>query len=122
MEDIHEDSPEFKAAVVTMRLSNHTQNALEEAARVRVSHIRHNKGGTETSDSDRIFEELTYERFLEPRPDVAFSDYDSVHIAVIDKTLECSLLANVKPADGATFARTNHTDLPPTVLPRNAVA
>jgi hypothetical protein len=34
-------SPEFKTTVVTMRHSNHTHNALEEAAHVRVSHIRH---------------------------------------------------------------------------------
>jgi hypothetical protein len=46
------DSPEFKVAVVTMRQSNHTHSALEEAARVRVSHIRHTKDGGKSSDSD----------------------------------------------------------------------
>jgi hypothetical protein len=60
------DSPEFKVAVVTLRQSNHTHNALEEAARVRMSHIRHTKGGGETRDSDRVFAELAYERFLKP--------------------------------------------------------
>jgi hypothetical protein len=57
MEDIQiypKDSPEFKAAVVTLRQSNYTHSALEEAARVRISHIRHTKGGEETSDSDRV--------------------------------------------------------------------
>jgi hypothetical protein len=33
-----------------------------------------------------------YERFLKPRPDVASSEYDNLHRAFIDKTLECSLL------------------------------
>jgi hypothetical protein len=33
-----------------------------------------------------------YERFLKPRPDVASSEYDNLHSAFIDKTLECSLL------------------------------
>jgi hypothetical protein len=47
LEDIRnypKDSPEFAAAVITLRQSNHTHSALEEAARVRVSHIRHTKG------------------------------------------------------------------------------
>jgi hypothetical protein len=82
LEDIQnypKDSPEFKAAVVTMRQSNHTHSALEETARVRISHIRHTKGGGETSDSDHVFAELAYERFLKPRPDVASSEYDNLH-------------------------------------------
>jgi hypothetical protein len=65
MKDIQnypKDSPENKAAIVTMRQSNHTHSALEEAARVRISHIRHTKGGEETSDSDRVFAELAYDR------------------------------------------------------------
>jgi hypothetical protein len=103
--DYPKDSLEFKAAIVTMRQSNHTHNALEEAARVRISHIRHAKGGGETSDSDGIFAELTYERFLKPRPDVASSECDNLHQAFIDKTLECSLLASAKAAARATFAR-----------------
>jgi hypothetical protein len=72
---------------------------------VRVSHIRHTKGGGETTDSDRIFTELAYECFLKPRPYVSFSEYDSLHRAFIDKTLECSQLASAKAAVGATFAR-----------------
>jgi hypothetical protein len=59
-----EDPPEFKAAIVTMRQSNHTHSAIEKVAYVRVSHIRHTKGGGEKSDSDRVFTELAYERFL----------------------------------------------------------
>jgi hypothetical protein len=109
MEDIQnypKDSKEFKAAIVTMRQGNHTHSALEEAARVRISDIRHTKGGGETNDSDRVFAELAYERFLKPRPDVASSKYDNLHRAFIDKTLECSLLASAKAAAGATFART----------------
>jgi hypothetical protein len=108
MEDIRNyprDSPEFKAAVVTLRQSNHTQSALEEAARVRIFHIRHTKGGEETSDSDHVFTELAYELLLKPRPDVASSEYDNLHRAFIDKTLECSLLASAKAVAGATFAR-----------------
>jgi hypothetical protein len=108
MKDIQsypKDSQQFKAAIVTMRQSNHTHRALEEAVRVRISHIRHTKGGGETSDSDRVFEELAYERFLKPRPDVASSEYDNLQRVVIDKTLECSLLASSKAAAGATFAR-----------------
>jgi hypothetical protein len=58
------NSPEFKAAVATLRQSNHIHIALEEAARVRISHIQHTKGGGETSDSDRVYAELAYERFL----------------------------------------------------------
>jgi hypothetical protein len=102
VEDIQnypKDPSEFKAVVVTLRQSNHTHSALEEAARVRISHIRHTKGGGETSDSDSVFEqELAYERFLKPRPDVASSEYDNLHRAFIDKTLECSLLASAKAA------------------------
>jgi hypothetical protein len=63
MEDIQiypKNSPEFKASVV-MRQSNHTHRALEEAAHVRVSDIRHTKGGGKTNDSDRVFAELAYE-------------------------------------------------------------
>jgi hypothetical protein len=71
---------------------------------VRISHIRHAKGGGETSDSDRVTAELAYERFLKPRPDVASSKYDYLHRAFIDKTLECSLVARAKAAAGATFA------------------
>jgi hypothetical protein len=51
-------SQAFKAAIFTMRQSNHTHSALEEAARVRISHIRHTKGRGKTSDSDRVFAEL----------------------------------------------------------------
>jgi hypothetical protein len=58
------DSPEFKAAVVTMRQSNHTHMALEEVTRVRVSYIRHTKGGGETSDSDYAFAEVACELSL----------------------------------------------------------
>jgi hypothetical protein len=86
-----------------MHQSNHTHSALEEAARVRVSHIRHTKGGGKTSD--RVFAEFAYERFLKPRPEVASSEYDNLHRAFIDKTLECSLLASAKAAARATFAR-----------------
>jgi hypothetical protein len=88
-----------------MRQSNHSHSSLEEAARVRVSHIRHTKGVGETSDSDRVFAELAYERFLKPRPNVSSSEYDNLHRVFIDKTLECSLLAIAKDAVGATFAR-----------------
>ena len=80
---------------------------------MRVSHIRHTKGGGETSDSDRVFAELAYERFLKPRPDVASSEYDNLHRAFIDKTLECSLLASAKAATGATFARKTPDRPPP---------
>jgi hypothetical protein len=107
LEDIQnypKDSREFKAAIVTMRQSTHTHSALEEAARVRISHTRLTKGGGETTDSDRVFTELAYERFLKPQPDVASSEYDNLHRASIDKTLECSLLASAKAAAGATFA------------------
>jgi hypothetical protein len=88
-----------------MRHINHTHNALEEAARVRVSQIRHTKGGEETSDSDRVFAEVANQRFLKPQPDVASSKYDSLHRAFIDTTLECSLLTSAKGAVRATFAR-----------------
>jgi hypothetical protein len=101
MDDIHnypKDSPEFKASIVTMRQSLHTHSALEEAVRVRVSHIRNTKGGGETSDSDHVFAELAYESFLKPRPDVTSSEYDNLHRAFINKTLDCSLLANAKAA------------------------
>jgi hypothetical protein len=108
MEDIQiypKDSQEFKVTVVTIRQSNHTHTALEEAARVRVSHIRHTKGGGETNDSDNVSAELAYERFLEQRSDVASSKYGSLHRAFMDKTLECFLLASAEPAAWATFAR-----------------
>jgi hypothetical protein len=55
-----------------MRQSSHIYIALEEAAHVRVSHIRQTKGGGETSDPDRAIAELAYERFLKPKTDVAF--------------------------------------------------
>jgi hypothetical protein len=95
-----------------MRQSNHNHSAHEEAARVRKSHIQHTKGGGDKSDSDCVFVELAYKRFLKPRPDVASFEYDSQHRAFIDKTLKCSLLASRrrrrpirKAAAGATFAR-----------------
>jgi hypothetical protein len=88
-----------------MRQSNHTRSALEEAARMRISHIRHTKGEWETRDSDRIFAVLAYERFLKPRPDVASSEIDKLHRAFIDKTLEGSLLASAKATAGASLAR-----------------
>jgi hypothetical protein len=72
---------------------------------VRISHIRHTKGGRETSDSDRGFTELAYERFLKPRPDVASSEYDNIHRAFIGKTLECSLFASAIAVVGGTFPR-----------------
>jgi hypothetical protein len=108
MEDIQnylKDSKEFKAATVTMPQSNYTRSALEEAGRVRISHIRHTKGGRETSDSDRVFADLAYERFLKPRLDVASSEYENIYTAFIDKTLECFLLASAKAAAGVAFAR-----------------
>jgi hypothetical protein len=61
-----------------MRQSNHTHSALDEAARVRISRIRHTKGGGETSDSSRVFAELAYKRFLKPPPDVASSEDDNL--------------------------------------------
>jgi hypothetical protein len=39
----NKDSPEFKAAAVTLRQSNHTHVLLEEAATMRVSNIRYAK-------------------------------------------------------------------------------
>jgi hypothetical protein len=87
-----------------MRQSNHTHSTLEEAARVRVSHIRHAKGGRETSDLDPVFAELTYECFRKPRPGVTSSEYDNLHRAFIYMTLEYLLLANAKAVAGATFA------------------
>jgi hypothetical protein len=54
---------------------------------------------------DRVFAELAYERFLKPRLDVAYSEYDSLLRAFIDMTLECFLLAIAKAAARATFAR-----------------
>jgi hypothetical protein len=107
MDDIQnysKDSHEFQAAIVTIRQSNHTHSVLEEAVRVRISHIRHTKGEGETSDSDRVSAKLAYERFLLPRPDAA-SEYDNLHRAFIDKTLECSQLVSAKAAAGVTFAR-----------------
>jgi hypothetical protein len=101
LEDIQnypEESLEFQAAVVTMRQSIHTHSALEKAAPVRLSHTRHTKGGGETSDSDRVFAELACERFLKSRPDVASSEFSSLHRAFTDKTLECFLLASAKAA------------------------
>jgi hypothetical protein len=88
MEDIlnyPKDSPEVKAAIVTMRQSKHTHSALEEAALVRISHIRHTKGGGETSDLDHVFVELAHELFLKPRPNVTSSVYDNLHRTFIDK-------------------------------------
>jgi hypothetical protein len=110
LEDIRNypnDSPKFKAAIVTLRQSNRTQSALEEVARVRVSHIRHTKGGCDRrrSDTDRVFAELIYECFLKPRWHVASSEYDNLHIAAIDKTFECSMLASAKEAARESFAR-----------------
>jgi hypothetical protein len=82
-----------------VRQNNHTHSTLEEAAHVWIFHIRHTKGGGETSVSDRVFAELAcFKRFLKPRPDVASYEYDNLHLAFIDKTLEGSLLASTKAA------------------------
>jgi hypothetical protein len=77
LEDIQNhstDSPGFQAAVVTLRQSNHTHIALEEAARVLVSHSRHAKDGGATSNSYSVFAELAYERFRKPQPEVVQSE------------------------------------------------
>jgi hypothetical protein len=79
LEDIQiypKDSPEFKAAIVTMRQGNHTHNALKQTAREWISHIRHTKGGEETGDLNLGFAEVAYEHFLKPRPNVASSECD----------------------------------------------
>jgi hypothetical protein len=83
-----------------------------------MSNTKHIKGGGETSDSDRVFVELAYERFLEPRLDVASSEYENLHKAFIDKTLEYSLLASAKAAAGPTFSRPPDRDPTPRPQPK----
>eukprot|EP00873_Tetraselmis_striata_P013243 jgi/Tetstr1/433507/TSEL_022777.t1 len=75
-----------------------------EASRVRVSYIRHTKGGGETSDTDRVFANLVYDGFLKSKAPVASFDYDALHRAFIDRSLEVSLMVGVKVAAGAAFA------------------
>eukprot|EP00873_Tetraselmis_striata_P036768 jgi/Tetstr1/457032/TSEL_043696.t1 len=61
----------------------------EEASRVRVSYVRHTKDGGETSETDRVFSSrLAYDHFLKPKAPIASSDYDALHRAFINKTLE----------------------------------
>jgi hypothetical protein len=68
-----------------------------------------------------FFAKLAYESFLKPRPDVASSQYDNLQRAFIDKTFECSVLANAKanaelPPHGKHRIGMHPTVLPPIVL------
>jgi hypothetical protein len=118
------DSPEFKTTVVTMHQSNHTHSALEEAARVRLSHIQHTKGRGETSGLDRIFAELAYEatsvslnrdRTLPPASTTAYTEPSS--------TRRSSALYSPAPKPPLEMpSRARHqTDMPATVLSRNSL-
>eukprot|EP00873_Tetraselmis_striata_P024556 jgi/Tetstr1/444820/TSEL_032662.t1 len=62
------------------------------------------EGGGETSETDRVFASLAYDRFLKPKAPVASSDCDALHRAFINKTHEVSLMARAKAAAGAAFA------------------
>eukprot|EP00873_Tetraselmis_striata_P002741 jgi/Tetstr1/423005/TSEL_013781.t1 len=81
-------NPSTAAALASFRESRRSTHngAVEEASsRVRVSYIRHTKGGGKTSRTDRVFANLTYDHFLKPKAPVASSDYDALHRAFIDK-------------------------------------
>eukprot|EP00873_Tetraselmis_striata_P004664 jgi/Tetstr1/424928/TSEL_015421.t1 len=62
-------------------------------------------GGGETSETDRVFASLAYDRFLKPKAPVASSNYDALHRAFINKTHEASLMARAKAVSGAAFAQ-----------------
>jgi hypothetical protein len=119
-QDIQEypkDSQKFVEAIVTMCQSSHTHSALEEAARVRIPHIRHTKGGGETSDSDRVVAELAYEPFLKPRPDVA--SLSATTYTGLSSTRRFSAPYSPAPKPPLELhSRARHlTDMPPTVRP-----
>eukprot|EP00873_Tetraselmis_striata_P045851 jgi/Tetstr1/466115/TSEL_000943.t1 len=69
-------SPSSAATLAIKLECRRTHGAIEEASRVPVSYIRHTKGGGKTSETDRVFVILAYDRFLKPK---ASSDYDTLH-------------------------------------------
>jgi hypothetical protein len=103
---------EQAAAVALIRAGHRTHKATEEAARTRLGFLRLTKDGQTSSDSDRVFTELAHERFCRPRPTAVSSALDELRQAFVDMTLEVSLHAASKAADGAAFARAT-PDKPP---------
>jgi hypothetical protein len=114
------------AAAALIRAGHRTHAATEEAARTRLGFLHLSKGGQTSSDSDRVFAELAHERFCRPRPTAVSSPLDEIRQAFVNRTLEVSLHAAIKEADGATFAKATQTCHPDTTprprrrLPTNA--
>jgi hypothetical protein len=105
-------STEHAAAAVLIRAGHRTHAATEEATRTRLGFLRLTKGGQMSSDSDRVFAELAYDRFCRLRPTVVSGPLDELSQAFVDITLEVSMHAVIKASAEATFTKATR-DRPP---------
>jgi hypothetical protein len=96
---------EQTATVALIGAGHHAHAATEEAARTRLGFFRLTKGGQTSSNSDRVFAELVHERSCRPRPPAVSGPLDKLRHAFVDHTLEASLHAASKAADGAALAK-----------------
>jgi hypothetical protein len=78
---------------------------MEEAARIRQGFLRLTKGGQTSSNSDCVFAELTHERFDRPRPTAVSWTIYAKRSSTNDITLEVSMHAASKGANGVAFAK-----------------
>jgi hypothetical protein len=74
--------------------------------------LRLAKGGQTSSDSDRVFAELAYERFCRPHPAAVSGPLDELRQSFVDKTLEASLQAASKAYARAAFAKATSSKPP----------
>jgi hypothetical protein len=103
---------EQAAAIALIRAGHRTHTATEEAARTWLGFLRLTKGGQTSTDADRVFAELSHERFCRPRPNAVSGPLDALRQAFVDRTLEVGLHAASKEAAGAVFAKIT-PDRPP---------
>jgi hypothetical protein len=96
---------EQATAVALITAGHRTHAATEEAARTRLGFLRLTKGGQTSSDSDRVFPELAHGRFCRPCPTAVSGPLDELRQSFVDMTIEVSMHAASKAADGAAFAR-----------------
>jgi hypothetical protein len=84
---------EHTAAVALIIAGHRTHASTAEDARTRLGFLRLTKCGQTSSDSDRVFTELAYDRFCRPRHAAVSGPLDKLRQALVDKTLEVSMHA-----------------------------
>jgi hypothetical protein len=89
-------STEQTAAVALNKASHRTHAATEEAARTILGFLRLTKDGQTSSDPDRVFDEVAYERFCRPLSTAVSGPLDELRQTFVDKTLEVSMHAASK--------------------------